>query len=424
MNNFSVQLPFPLVLILVSSMGPYLVGNIRLEHLFIYGLTPLAFLLFPLARKLTFPTGPFLLFLLFCLSFAWASISHLSQFGAVDYSVGSIENFLQPICLSFILLYFISKASVHDLICWLKFTCVLIICLMAANACIAMANVFGLGLEVERYFVRGIGANDVSNWANSVSMGRYNGIFSQSFEAGLGYSVAVLCLGYLLSSDVRSIFLTLLTIMIFVGGVLSISKVFLFVGLPLSTLYLFFVFPYKRPRFLVLFAVLTVLAVSLLRQNLFFWSGLDHALRFFSWNHSSQGGALEIFTAGRFSSDDAGALHGIFFVLRESPLAGFGFVAPPFSLDSSYTEALWHGGMFSLLILLISFLVILFYAFFRYFRRSRESLFLIFLLVLVVFGALGGPTWLCNRVSVMLIYCFFLGLALLNRVNRAVEHRA
>ena len=73
--------------------------------------------------------------------------------------------------------------------------------------------------------------------AYAAQNGRYTGIFDQPAEAGIAYGVALLCVIWLARRGVIRLPMTVLAgVLVAVGGVLTLSKVFLLVAVPVAVL--------------------------------------------------------------------------------------------------------------------------------------------------------------------------------------------
>lgn len=404
-------------MLVISSFGPYLFGQVRLEHLLIYPLLISLIFIGMMRREYTFPKAPFVLFSLFSANLLWSLTSQLCLSGFSGLSTAALENYTQPVAISLIVLLLIrhygNKSSLH----WLLTICKLTLLMYSANSVIAILNMLGYLSWVETYFIRGADQYGNSVWQNSAVMGRYPGLFGQPFEAGLGYSIALICSAYIFIRREFGLLSGLSLGLVCVGGALSVSKVFIFIGVPIFLVYLILAGALKRRFFFLLLLPATTLFAVGVAQFSSSWGGFDYLLRLFDPANYQEGTATATIFANRFSSDDAGATYGFIFVVEQSLLGGFGFSEPEYALDSAFTEAMWRGGLVGLLIYLSIYGTLAYFAFFGFRRSKGERPLFICLLLITFIAGFGGPTFTVNRVSVVLIILLMVILALCKSGN-------
>lgn len=240
------------------------------------------------------------------------------------------------------------------------------------------------------------GAEVDSVWSLSIQMGRFGGIFNQPFEAGLSYSLALLAWCRIQRDRKQAVsweygrFVLLLF-----GGLVSVSKVFIFGGIPLCFILASISKPYRKYIFnwkcgLVLASVFFAVSYS---QEL--WSGSSFLMRLFSPEKGTD--LLDLYTANRFGGDRTQVKDYFSEVWKVSPLFGFGF-APYEVIDNGFLWAFASGG-----ILGVSIFVLLLYRALSWTRKlvrsNGEQLISLLMVILMILAALGAPSFTINRAS-------------------------
>jgi hypothetical protein len=229
------------ILLILSSFGPYLIGSVRAEHIAVYGLALYCLpTLMTRARIKRFPLCMFVLWSFILMISLVTSIPNLvSGKVTIHAFLAGLDHLLFPVAIMAIV------ASVRTLS---RFKSEDMIDVAAATLRIALAiNTLWilLGLIVD--------TTDVSRWfwapqngsirdpvaVRALSGGRLVGIFNQPAEAGLAYSIGLLVGTYEimngLSRGKRGRVLTFALVVL--GGILSTSKIFILGGLPLAVLW-------------------------------------------------------------------------------------------------------------------------------------------------------------------------------------------
>jgi len=240
------------------------------------------------------------------------------------------------------------------------------------------------------------------------TMGRYAGVFGQPAEAGLMYSVAAVLAAWRYSE--RSGRMYLLLALITVGGILSVSKVFLLVGLPVTiALLLVRTRGARSLTTLTTIAAVIFIGVSLFTANfLRAWDGFGYLTRLFN---PPQGVSLiEFYTAGRWNSD-AMMIQRVSTLLAASPLTGVGAAGLAIAYDSQWTSSLVMSGVLGMLGVIVTLLVIT-----RHLLRipDRETRLMGLAFLAVLLGAsFGIPSLTANRVAtvVWLIAALLMSIA-------------
>jgi len=186
--------------------------------------------------------------------------------------------------------------------------------------------------------------------------GRYVGIFYQPAIAGVAYGVALFCVIFLVQTRPgrRQAWLMLCACALCIGGIVSVSKIFLLGALPLALVLI--VQDRSRKRLLGALAAFTgVLIILRINGVLPAWSNgsfmLQHLLK-------PTGSLVATYTAGRFGSSATSTVLNESW-LRLSPWDGFGAGGIATQYDSMWTETLAVAGLLGAALLAIEFIAML-----------------------------------------------------------------
>lgn len=231
-------------------------------------------------------------------------------------------------------------------------------------------------------------------WAQSLAIGRFNGIFNQPLEAGIFFSVALFASIYILKvrSDMQK-FTLIAFIFIMIGGVLSLSKNFTVLGLAMGLYFAVSIRLLTISRALVLSLVGFVIVFFALTFNAAYVGSFIDLF--------NEGGFLLALTAGRLGAADTDV--SLLFIELWSQgfwLFGRGLGAH-LPLDNGYLEYFYQGGIFSLLGYVI-FLITLCFNGARNISRSHGVL-MNTLIFFIFLASLGGPVITANRANIALI---------------------
>lgn len=417
------------VFIIVASFGPYVFPSygLRSEHFLVYPLLLLAVPVFLMRQHFFYLYKPILEMLVLLLGITlWTMIVSLSGDYVSESSykfISSLENYIQPTAIIIVVLTFVSYASYASFLYCFQRLCWVLILLLCLNSVVAFASIFWNLSNFIQPFVEGCfrgSGTSVSHLA--WTMGRYSGIFNQPVESGLTYSLGLLSWGYLSRICMRIDFTNYCTLfMLIVGGILSVSKVFILGGMPLFILYLN---PMRnfRKYFSWRFVLTAIIGYYIVLSMVPFWSGWDFFLRLFKLGESNTN-LIYLYTAGRFGIQGAGVQSTFAKVWQEAPLQGFGFGVSSL-LDNGYLEFFLQGGMVALLGY-FALLGIFFQHCLRGFLNGyEEGRLLLAFFVLVVGGSLGAPVLTINRFSTIFwVLNTFLFLMLQIRRRDKVNNR-
>ena len=248
-------------------------------------------------------------------------------------------------------------------------------------------------------------------WATAMQGGRYGGIFNQPFESGLSYSLAALAWYRLQSQRKRTPFWEYARLLLLVfGGLVSVSKVFLFAALPL---FIAFVLVRKVNRALIAGLLVLVTAVFVFYRVQDSWNGSSLMTGYFSLEKG--GDALNLYTGNRFAHDRTQVEEQFSEVWDSAPIFGFGF-APFEIIDSGFLWAFGSGGIIGagIFALLLSKALIRTWGLVR---KNREQVFSFLILLLMVAASVGAPAFTINRGST--IFWTLFPLAVLMGLRQA-----
>lgn len=383
--------PCIIVAMVLSLFGPYLVGGVRTDQVIIYGL---AAVVIPL-RLPFIHLGGALRFLL-----PWAALILFSLFGVVfpskanaPWDMGGrfagLDNLLLPLAAMLTVWCVVTPASAEDL---LRKVGKVIVWGLSLNAVIAIFDTrYDLSGYLRPFWATAEATTSVA--ARAEDLGRVSGIINQPSSAGLAYSLAGLLAVYLYRDRPRKLYVALSLISI--GGMLTVSKVFILIGVPLILLYM-----WKsrsgNGKAGMLFAT-AVLVVGVIQSGLLeVWDGANYLARLVAPpEHKS---LIGFYTAGRWA-EDSPMLDVIFSAVEFSPLVGVGAGGWDVPYDSAWTEVVVVAGLLG-----VACLALVLAGFFRLAKqttdpsRRRFTLFLAWLLLPASFGV---PALTTNRVGAM-----------------------
>ena len=383
------------VWIVVLSFGPYVFPNagLRTEHLLIYSILPFAILSFLFNKRPVFYDPR--LFFIFILITMLAILTFLSTIFGYNYiiehaPVGKIishtEKYLRPLAVIILLCVFFRVDDEYKPRTALVNVNKALIYMLAIHGIFILVQLFVDVSFITDYFVVGFGASDLeirSSAQNALMMGKFTGIFNQSAEAGLAYTL----------------------------GLFSMSKIFIFLGVPLFVIYLLVISRHVRifnPKlfiFLIVCSIIISYLVNFLeRESSTSFSYSLHVLM------AVMSDPVFILTGGRFGNVESTMVGHFADVWATDPIFGMGF-ASYLCFDNGYFEFFAQGG----LICLIGFVVLLMSMAWIALKHVNiaEGKLLIFTVILMSGAAVGMPPLTANRFSpiiwvfIVLIYFVF-----------------
>ena len=382
-----------LALTLMLCLGPYIGAGLRTEQLVVYGGLPLAMMLgrHPIRdRSFWSPLG------------CWGAIVAIAVAGYFgpyrplqpsSDVIASIDNLVLPLAVWILASYCLARDEeqrerqvVRCCMAWLW------VCAIAGV--VSIASIYLDLSGVLSYFWTG---ESTSVAILSYGQGRTTGVFNQPAEAGAAFSIALLAAWRVSGCPgVRQRLHGVATALVLIAGILTVSKVFLLLGLPLwiwrtarrSTL------PTRRRRqggnlIVAVGIACIVVAVAFARSGAATQIGLSLG--------GFDKGPVSALSGGRLGG--GGSLGSVqTLVLHKSPIFGFGLGGVDMAYDSSHIEILANAGMIG---------VVLYVALLLGLRRtgstlprSPDRILAQSLLLVAVFGGVGLPILTANRVGV------------------------
>jgi hypothetical protein len=412
------------LLLVAASLGPYVHGDlgIRTEQIAIYGLV-----VFSAIRGLRAEQVPPLLRGILV---SWSLIVVVAVYSETTNgspwtptTLGALDNWVLPLALMLALPWI---ASLCPAVLLLRNFCWYWACAMALNGAWALlSSQMNMTAINSRFWSVDAYASGVSVGHYAESMGRHAGVFNQPLEAGIAYSLAVICLAYVAGTNSHrpgwQVWGLLLPLTI--GGLLSTSKVFILFGLPLGTLYLILRLRSRPKAEWVLLVVAIPSALALAYFGPWMSIAAQGRLAYIS-EVAVRDGLLAGLTANRFGSSTAVVQAPMEELMNSSPYIGLGLTGAHGPLDNSYYAVLVAAGMFGLLLYFVCLLHLargIQSTHVLGFRHERD--FMAFLTLLILLGGMGGPVLTLNRVG-SLLWCFLILLLIIAsepKVRMAVQ---
>jgi hypothetical protein len=273
---------------------------------------------------------------------------------------------------------------------------------MSANSVLAIAQLstgqVNLGGVLSSFWST-ISAGQQSVAQMAAENGRYTGIFDEPAEAGAAYGIALLCIIYLVRRGARWQVADAGAVLVVAGGILCVSKVFLFAALPIAA----WVAVTSSGTRLRIFAGAGAGALALLAADaaglLPAWSTGSASLQTFL---HPNGSFTTVYTAGRYGS--GGSLESVAAdVLRAAPWTGFGARGLYTAYDSQWLEILVLSGIFGVICLAAS-LIMLGWRWLRMRRTAdpADSMLAGSVLVLAILASSGFPSLTSDRAGILI----------------------
>ncbi|WP_143057790.1 hypothetical protein [Maribacter orientalis] len=285
--------------------------------------------------------------------------------------------------------------------------------LLAFNTCLIILEILTPYAEYFLpYFVR---SPEEGLRIGTSSMGRFMGIFDQTFISGFAYSLGLMTWVYNFEKKrVKNLlFEGMLLLLLLIGGFASVSKVFFIVGILLSLgLFLFIAKTGTKIMALVFGSIFVLFIAPIFINN---WIGIDYLQELFYGIVGET--SLDKITSGRLGNDT-----GIYSTVlpQDFPMligAGFTLYNLPF-FDSEFVQFFVQGGLIAIVLYFLILLknISIWFSLKRKFYKEKGLLFAV--LVLGFITAFGGPVFLMNRVRVF----YFLLLFFLYKISVSVKN--
>lgn len=397
--------------ITLATFGPYLFGGIRTEQVVIY-LVGIATI--PALGRLS-PAGGLRFLIPWSLYIIVASLSVLAPSMMVaprgpGNLLAGYDNILPPLLLMLIIWTWVPVTAARSV---LNLFGKLLASIMAANGLLAIiATRIDISSLLRPFWSSS--TTDTTTAQLAEAMGRYGGIFNQPAEAGIAYSLAGIAAIYVWKN--RPALLALLLVLISIGGLICVSKVFVLGGLPVIIIY--WMIAQRGGRRLATIFALALVGLGVLQSGLLGqWTGFNYLARLI--NPDSDGGALAFYTAGRLATNSTYSTV-ISDALGYSPVVGVGAGGWAVPYDGAIPEALVVGGIFGLI--LYGVVVVGIFTLARKGAPKPVRQFAFFFAVVVAGGSFGISPLTANRVGT-LIWIMAALLVLVRRAESVDEDR-
>lgn len=400
-----------LISLALSAFSPYLLGSVRAEQMVVYSLAVLTTVtrgaLWPKVRP---GPLPFVLLLSFPLLVSATGLlgQPVSQGPFAPGSVlASLDNQLLPIG---IILVVWGMGSSLDRSESLDIVSKVLMGAMALNALVAIGQWAEIvPIDQLSVFFNGTQGQSVSELA--VGQFRFSGIFNQPAEAGVCYSLALLA-GLRMTQVKPSIWRWqgAALFLIVIGGLLTVSKIFIYGGLVAALVILFASLASRRARSTLASAAVLAVLLAWMAHRVD-WGGLE-TLRALV---GPQALGLSTASAGRYGQDSTvGPL--VDFVLHTSPMAGLGASGiSNYPYDSLYVQSLVYAGVIGVVCSVLTFAILVRRAFeSARWLETNERFLARGITYLVIIASFGLPVLTANRTAV-LVWLFIAILLVLGK---------
>lgn len=389
---------FTLVIVMAAAFGPYTpIAGVRTEQVAVYGCLLLALTVAWTRIRLTRDSGLFLS--------VWAIYVAVALIGVLipvpaPYDPGKLlggaDNLLRPVAVFLLVNLLLVTTVVRQRL--LSLACKIVTGAMCVNAILAFIE---SRVDIAQWLSLfwSSPTNDLLSGTvagRSAQLGRFTGIVNQPAEAGTLYAIALLAALYVWYR--RPWRLAAVLVLLTVGGVFTVSKIFLFVGVPIAVWQLLMRGEGRGARLaiaaLAVFAAYGVLVAGLLPD----WAGSQFLLRL----ANPTGDYLSYYSAGRFGPDSTLAPV-VSLVISASPLTGFGLGGLLVPYDNGWIQALVFAGIIGVAAYSAVLLILVRASWTRRRRLAPAEAGLAGGLVVLAIGASAGfPALTGNRVATVL----------------------
>lgn len=415
-----------IILLCIVALGPYVLPTmgLRLEHFVIYG--SLLYVIFKMLLRINakMDRNVFLLMSLCLANVFWMVVVSLQNISwASPYRMlAALENFTQPVALIIVISSVVTRLDRAGRLNLLRVAGIATIVMLCINSFISILTIYYDTWPFLQYFVVAddTGLKTGTLLGLATTMGRFTGVFNQPAENGLAYSIGLLVWVYIATTSKRiSSIAWVSLILLIIGGSLSVSKLFILGGFPLSMLYWFLPALCRlriRKSTLIGGMIWSLVGVAIVSLFVGSWSGLDYLLRIFDLDNINKQGIITLFTAGRFGADETGVKSLFAETWSDSPVMGFGV---PMSylraLDNAYIEYFFYGGIVGLVFYIAILAVILWVAFRGLRTNPKLGRLLMALWILIIGAGIGAPVLTINRSSIFLLVILVITFGVLSK---------
>jgi hypothetical protein len=401
-----------IVAVLLAVFGPYLNGGLRTEQAAIYGLLVFAL---PLSWRRVRATP--LARLIFGTWFVYALVAVVGVVFPVQlvsiYPRGvvlaGINHVILPLATMLLVWATVRPAAAAGL---LAIAARLMAVAMAVNGVISVAMTQVDLVPYLRRFWASAGAQ-VTVAQNGIGIGRYSGVFNQPAEAGLAYGIAGLAACYVWQRRPAMLYLVLVPIIL--GGILSVSKIFVLGGLPIILWHIWRTNAGHKRIVVVTLGVATFLGIA---QSGYAsqWGGLGFLERLL--NPAGQSW-IQLYTAGRVGGGSS-LMSVVDEVTRIDPWFGLGAGGLSSAYDNGLVEVYVVSGMIGVACYSLT-LVWLWRLSKRIADKGQRHL-MYELVILTVGASVGISAFTANRASTMLWVLIALFASVIRAQTRAIQN--
>lgn len=394
-----------------TAFGPYLIGGLRTEQAFVYGIAGIGLTLGVWIRmRLSLTSASVLALLLLqwmiaVIGAAWPPLN------GTPWPLGSlyagIDNLTLPIATLLAAWMITVQSGTREPS--LRAACTVLVFAACVNSCLALASEKVDLTWLFSHFWTSQGYTDNQSVAGrSEQLGRLTGLINQPMEAGAIASMALLATIYLYRERPWKLVTT--ATLVTVGGILSVSKIFILGGFPIGLWMILRITEGRHRRLVTLAAALAALYTAGRLGYLPSWSGSDYLLRLFVGEGNRS--AVDLYTAGRLGG--ASTLNQVWrAVIDTEPWFGFGAAGLATPADNGWIQSLMFAGLIGVAV----YTAVLLLAGWSWLRTraamtDAERSLTGGLVLVLIFGSLGGPMLTVNRAAT--IAWLLLGLTLLS----------
>jgi len=393
-------------------MGPYVFASlgVKVDNLIIYPLAIIVLATALLKKEVKINKSVLGIFVIWMLATIFMIVRTFIFGGQLStYAfLAEIKNLTQPLAIVLLFLVVIISKDREKATEVMRKTSFILIYLLCLNTTWIFLGFFINLDSINQLFWGG----EISVAANAVENGRFSGIFNQPIEAGIVYTIGLLVWLYLAEKKFMKINLksVIYLLLLFVGGALTVSKVFVIAGVVMFFIGVLSVKIVRR-RIIPISIIFVLIGYPVYIYLTKTWTGLGYLFRFFDVNNYQSQGFLMLITAGRYGSDTSQQSDYFQKIWETAPLLGEGLGS-----QRTYDSALFHffssGGLISLSMYIILLLIIarMVYETYRYTGFNAETKLFLGLFVLIIVGGLGAPILTLNRSSIVI--WVFVGLLL------------
>lgn len=374
--------------LMIAAFGPYVAPGVRTEQALVYIIAPFALLL--TWGRATIPRTVGRIAAVWCVYVVVAAFGGLvPPYNPTSFEFGqlwaSLDNLLLPLAVITIACALFDESDpptiIRTVAWWL-------VAMMLLNTVAALMQSQEVADWSQWWGATQAGVATTAE--NAATNGRFSGLINQPAEAGLLYSSAMLAAIYLLA-DTRALRMFVVLLVLGYGGMLTVSKVFLLVGLPIV---LWQLIALKKGRGVRLYAALAALGgayVVLQAGWLPAWTGAAQLSQILPKRGESFISAATASRLGESSSLEAL----VDSVMETSPLVGMGARGLAAPYDNGFVEALVLAGVVGV----ACYALTLWLWWLSAWRgpRSSERTFMVGLVLVAAGASMGLPALTANR---------------------------